>query len=137
MSIEFVQAWATDLPLESSSVDCVLTSLFLHHLWPHERLAALGEVQRVLRAGGRFLVADWGAPKSVVQKAGFTLVRLLDGVARTREHAADRLPELFAAAAFEDVTLCDDVQTPLGRIVLFAMRRSTAPPQLAQGAPRV
>jgi ubiquinone/menaquinone biosynthesis C-methylase UbiE len=122
VEISFVHGLSTALPLQAATYDCVVCSLFLHHLWPEQRLATLREVQRVLRDGGRFLVADWGAPRGAIARAGFTLVRLLDGFARTREHAAGGLSALFAAAEFEAVTQVDEVTTPLGTMDLFTMR---------------
>lgn len=127
LDIEFVDGRATALPFERADFDLVLCSLFLHHLWPHERLATLGEVQRVLRPGGRLLVADWGAPHGVFARAGFTLVRMTDGFARTRDHAEGRLPQLFTGAAFECITQCDEISTPIGTMVLFSMHTAGTP----------
>ena len=48
------------LPFPGSTFDTVLSSLMLHHL-PHDGLqAGVGEVARVLKAGGRFLAVDIG-----------------------------------------------------------------------------
>jgi ubiquinone/menaquinone biosynthesis C-methylase UbiE len=128
LDIDFREGHSTALPFQPAAFDLVLCSLLLHHLWPHERLATLREVQRVLRPGGRLLVADWGAPHGAFARAGFTLVRMTDGFARTREHAEGRLPQLFADAAFEAVTLCDQLSTPLGTMVLFSMHTPGSPP---------
>ena len=48
---------AIDLP--NDSVDVVLSSLMLHHLPPDVKTKGLSEVRRVLRTGGRFVVADF------------------------------------------------------------------------------
>jgi ubiquinone/menaquinone biosynthesis C-methylase UbiE len=49
-------AAADRLPLGDGSVDVVTTTLSFHH-WEHQA-ASLGEVARVLRPGGRLLLAD-------------------------------------------------------------------------------
>lgn len=48
---------AIDLP--DDSVDVVLSSLMLHHLPADVKAKGLSEVRRVLRTGGRFVVADF------------------------------------------------------------------------------
>ncbi|TMC47912.1 MAG: class I SAM-dependent methyltransferase [Chloroflexi bacterium] len=47
---------ASALPLEDRSVDAVVTTISFHH-WD-DQPASLGEISRVLRDGGRLLVAD-------------------------------------------------------------------------------
>ncbi|MGD0372551.1 MAG: class I SAM-dependent methyltransferase [Candidatus Dormibacteria bacterium] len=54
--IRIEQAGALDLPLDPASVDVVTTTLSFHH-W-NEQSASLREVGRVLRPGGRLLLAD-------------------------------------------------------------------------------
>jgi len=47
---------ASALPLEDRSVDAVVTTISFHH-WD-DQPASLGEISRVLRDGGRLLIAD-------------------------------------------------------------------------------
>lgn len=54
------QAEALDLP--DGSFDVVVTSLMVHHLPEEARPRAIGEMFRVLRPGGRVLVADFRPP---------------------------------------------------------------------------
>ncbi len=55
---------AEDLDMEDGSVDVVVSSLMLHHLPEELRARAIGEMHRVLRPGGRLLVADFRPPAS-------------------------------------------------------------------------
>ena len=48
------------LPFPDASFDTVLSSLMLHHLTGDGLTQGLGEVARVLKAGGRFLAVDIG-----------------------------------------------------------------------------
>lgn len=49
------------LPFPDATFDTVLSSLMLHHLTDEGLTQGLGEIARVLRAGGRFLAVDLGA----------------------------------------------------------------------------
>jgi ubiquinone/menaquinone biosynthesis C-methylase UbiE len=50
---------AQDLGLPDGSFDVVTSTLAIHHIPEPERPAAFGEMYRVLRPGGRLLVADF------------------------------------------------------------------------------
>jgi ubiquinone/menaquinone biosynthesis C-methylase UbiE len=55
----FTTGMAQDLRLPDGSFDVVTSTLALHHVPEPERPAALGEMYRVLRPGGRLLIADF------------------------------------------------------------------------------
>jgi ubiquinone/menaquinone biosynthesis C-methylase UbiE len=76
---------AAALPLATASVDLALTTISFHH-W-HDQAAGVREVARVLRPGGRFLLADFSLPA--------WLVRL---TRQNRVHTPAELRALFAQA---------------------------------------
>ena len=57
-NIEPVVASAVSLPLVSGSIDVAISNYCLHHLSHPEKLAALSELHRVLRPGGRLVLGD-------------------------------------------------------------------------------
>jgi SAM-dependent methyltransferase len=59
--IAFEQADAEELPFEAGSFDAVVANFVVHHLARPEKV--FREVNRVLRSGGRFAFAVWGAPE--------------------------------------------------------------------------
>ena len=57
----FLVAAAEDLPLGDASVDLAVSTISFHH-WP-KKLEGLKEIARVLRPGGRLLLADHAVPE--------------------------------------------------------------------------
>jgi ubiquinone/menaquinone biosynthesis C-methylase UbiE len=60
-SPEFRQATVQDLPFPDGSFDAVTSTLMMHHLPAEVRDRALCEIRRVLKPGGRLVVADFDA----------------------------------------------------------------------------
>ncbi len=54
----YIQAPAQALPLADASVDLVMCTFVMHHIPEGHREAAISEMWRVLRPGGRLLLAD-------------------------------------------------------------------------------
>jgi SAM-dependent methyltransferase len=59
--ITFQQADAEELPFEAESFDAVVANFVVHHLARPETV--FREINRVLKPGGRFVFAVWGAPE--------------------------------------------------------------------------
>ncbi len=100
--IQLDRGMSYELPYTDESFDHVLSSLFLHHLTRENKLRTLTEVRRVLKPGGEFHVADWGAPQNVWVKLASQSVALLDG-ATTKDNFAGKLPEFIRQSGFEGI----------------------------------
>jgi ubiquinone/menaquinone biosynthesis C-methylase UbiE len=72
-----VCAPAEALPFGDASFDTVVSTSSFHY-WPEPK-AGLREMRRVLRPGGRIIVADWARD--------FATMRVMDAVTRLRGHA--------------------------------------------------
>jgi ubiquinone/menaquinone biosynthesis C-methylase UbiE len=57
--VRFVQGVAGELPLPTNSADLVLVSFVLHWLDRSRLLAAVAEIDRILRDGGHLLLSDF------------------------------------------------------------------------------
>lgn len=82
---------AEALPLPDASIDVVLSTMSFHHWSDH--VAGVGEVARVLRPGGRFILADVSVPASLAK-----LIR------SSRVHTPASRRNLFTQAGLEVVT---------------------------------
>ena len=119
VEIEFLEANATDIPLQENSVQCVVSSLFFHHLLPDSKAQVLTEVFRVLEADGELHISDWGKPSNGLMRAMFFFVQLFDGFACTRDNVAGRLPGFVEAAGARQVHSYDRYDTVLGTLHLL------------------
>jgi ubiquinone/menaquinone biosynthesis C-methylase UbiE len=120
--IEWREGLAQELPVETGSADVVTTSLVIHHLLPEDKRAALAEMKRVLRPGGRLHVADWGRPSDPLMSGLFYVVQVADGFDRTADHRAGRLPGFIEAADFDSPERYGRFRTALGVVELLTAK---------------
>lgn len=119
VEIQWVHGLADALPYSDNSFDCVLSSLFFHHLVHSEKVRAAREVLRILRPGGHLHVADWGQPQNALLAGAFLSIRMLDGFAATRDNVAGMLPDVFQEAGLRQVAKTAVYPTVLGTLVLY------------------
>lgn len=120
---ELVQYGGAELPLEDASLDGVCSLLVFHHLTLAQKRLALAEIRRVLKPGGRFVLADWGRQRNPLLRAGFFLVQLLDGFETTRSNAQGLVPGMIEDAGFQGLREAARMVTPLGRITYWSARK--------------
>jgi ubiquinone/menaquinone biosynthesis C-methylase UbiE len=97
------------LSFPDQSFDVVLSSLMMHHLPDDLKPRALAELRRVLKPGGRVLIADFKRP---TDHLGQRLMGLMMH-GHVREGAQD-LPALLAEAGFKSITIDDKRSRVLG-----------------------
>lgn len=119
-SVQWSRGLAQNLPFPDGVFDAVVSSLFFHHLLRSDKRAALLEIARVIRPGGRLLIADWGQPANVASRLLFLTVQLLDGFATTRDSVEGVLPSLMTEAGFEDVRIARQFATALGTLAIYS-----------------
>jgi ubiquinone/menaquinone biosynthesis C-methylase UbiE len=93
---DFHVAGGEAIPERDASFDVVVSCLAIHHIAPQGRPAAFGEMYRVLRPGGRLLIADFRPPRN---RAVNRLVGPLSGPAM-QHNPIGQLAGLIADAAF-------------------------------------
>lgn len=64
LAIEFQEASADALPFADERFDAVLSTVMLHHLPKAVRAAAVAEMRRVTRPGGRVLLIDFAGSRN-------------------------------------------------------------------------
>ncbi|MBF9131683.1 methyltransferase domain-containing protein [Plantactinospora sp. S1510] len=96
----FTEAGGERLPVDDGTADRVVSCLAFHHIPPELRADAVREMHRVLRPGGRLLVADFRPPRAWPAR------HLLGAVAgpAMRYDGSDEVLAAVEAAGFHDVT---------------------------------
>src|SRR3954454_22548970 len=125
VKIEFQRGLSNELPYDARSFDVVLSTLFFHHLTDEAKADTADEIRRVLRLGGRVLIADWGRPQDPLMRMVFLNVQILDGFGNTASNVAGRLPEFLRDAGLKRVSVVDRMRTPLGTIEIVSGIRPT------------
>lgn len=94
-------AEALDLP--DTDYDIVVSSLMIHHLPDQDRARALAEMSRVLRPGGRILIAEFRPPSNPIVKR---LIRPVVSPAM-KTNPIHLLEPMLTATGFDQVTSGD------------------------------
>jgi ubiquinone/menaquinone biosynthesis C-methylase UbiE len=127
--VAWMEGLADELPFGDGEVDALVTTLVFHHLPLGIKRAALTEARRVLRPGGRLVVADWGKPQDPVMSAAFIVLQCLDGFANTSDNRRGLVPQLITEAGFDGLRVLRRLRTVGGTFEVMAAEAPEAGPQ--------
>lgn len=127
--VEWMEGLADELPFGDGEVDALVTTLVFHHLPMGIKRAALAEARRVLRSGGRLVVADWGKPQDPVMSAAFIVLQCLDGFANTRDNRRGLVPQLITEAGFDGLRVLRRLRTVGGTFEVMTAGAPEAAPR--------
>ena len=125
LEIGFDEGRSTALPYADATFDLVLSTLFFHHLPDDAKRGTAEELIRVLRPGGRLVVADPGRPHDPLMRiAVLVTVQLLDGFETTALNVRGELSAVLADAGLQAVSVRDRIRTPTGTYEVVTASRS-------------
>ncbi len=120
LDITFENAMAYRLPFPDESFDRVVSSLMIHHLTTDNKTLAFKEVYRVLRNGGEFHLADFGAPTTFMMKLVSLIVRHLE---ETSDNIRGHIPEMLREAGFVNLKESMNLSTMFGTMTLSKTKK--------------
>ena len=99
LEIEFCESSIDELPFPDHSFNAIFSTLMLHHVPREVKIGAFREMRRVLKPGGRIVIADFGPPKHAWGWVPYAPIMLMLWLASTtRDNLYNRLPELMSQA---------------------------------------
>jgi ubiquinone/menaquinone biosynthesis C-methylase UbiE len=104
LDIDFRVGVIESLPFPDSSIDVVTSSLMMHHLPEDLKVRGLAEIYRVLKPGGRLLIADFMRP------TGSFLNHIFIAFTRHRglKSGIEDIQKLLKAAGFGQIAQSDE-----------------------------
>ena len=113
------------LPYPDAHFGVLTARWVLEHFSPEELDFYLPELWRVLRPGGRLLLADWGPPRGRLQRLLTALTARLDPL-QNRIGPAGGWPDLLQSAGFQQVACVFRQPTLLGTFTIWVAEKPLA-----------
>jgi ubiquinone/menaquinone biosynthesis C-methylase UbiE len=113
LPVTFYTATAQHLPHPDASFDAITCTLALHHIASSDRPAALDEMHRVLRPGGRLRISDFQPLERPRHRS--LLPRLLFAHAMADE-PLDQAAQLAQSAGFSTIARSDTTVSWIGQV---------------------
>ncbi len=85
VKIKFIQQDLTDIN-STEKFSCIYSTFVFHHLSMKAKRLALNRLKKILKPGGRFVIADFSRAESWWQQLTFLPVQLIDGFETTSPH---------------------------------------------------
>ena len=104
LDIDFRVGVIEALPFPDSSIDAVTSSLMMHHLPEDLKVRGLAEIYRVLKPGGRLLIADFMRPTGSFLNHIFIVFTRHQGL----KSGIEDIQKLLKAAGFNQITQSDE-----------------------------
>lgn len=91
------------MPFNDSSFDIVVSSLVFHHLPLDVKKQTIGEIKRILRKGGQFLLVDFGKTDNLWINIFYRLVKFLriEESTTLKDNIDGKLPILLKQFGFK------------------------------------
>ena len=100
LDVDFRVGVIETLPFPDSSIDVVTSSLMMHHLPEELKIRGLAEIYRVLKPGGRLLIADFMRPTGSFVNHLFIAFTRHQGL----KSGIEDLQKLLKATGFNQIT---------------------------------
>lgn len=103
----------------AAGADAVTCSLVLHQCPLEAKQSILENAFRLLRPGGRLVLADYGEQPTALMRTAFLLVQMTDGFEPTEHNRRGAIPQLLLTCGFKRTKIIERVPTVTGLITIW------------------
>ncbi|KAF2460527.1 ubiE/COQ5 methyltransferase [Lineolata rhizophorae] len=104
-NVDFIRANITKIPVESESVDCVISNCVLNLVPQEDKPCTFAEMYRILKPGGRIAVSDFLALKPLPPKLKEDAKLWTECISGALE--VGQMDQMLRSAGFQDLLLVD------------------------------
>ena len=104
------------LPFGDNSIDKVMSSLVFHHISTDRKPLILKEIFRVLKPGGKIIIADFGRPSGFWSVFASNFLMLLEPIG---DNIRGRIPGFMEQAGFRNVEEKGRIKTAFGVLTYY------------------
>lgn len=108
-----------NFPYGENTFDKIFTSFVFHLLTKETKINTLHQMRRVLKPGGKIIIADWGKAKNDFMRIAFGVVQLFDKWGTSKENAKGLIPVYMSDAGFKNVHESGYLNTRLGTFCFY------------------
>ena len=101
LNVELKEAFAESLPLSDRSIDVCFSTLAFHHMPDSSKQKAVEEIHRILKPGGRVVIADFGASESIWMRR---ILSFFDKWEYLEGNFKGLIPQYLKEVGFRDIT---------------------------------
>lgn len=103
----------------AAGADAVTCSLVLHQCPLEAKQSILENAFRLLKPGGRLVLADYGEQPTPLMRTAFLLVQITDGFEPTEHNRRGAVPHLLQTCGFQRIKIVKRVPTATGLISIW------------------
>ena len=120
--VRFDVSAAEQLGYKDESFDLALSTFFFHHIDVELKLAALNEMWRVLKKGGKAVIVDVDTPTTLFGKICAWSGYILFHQEEIRENIEGKLREIMRQSQFGDYQF---ISSHLGYVSIFVLQKGS------------
>jgi len=118
-NVKLINITPQKIDFQNDYFERVISSLVFHHLTDQQKRQSLYELYRILKPGGKILIADWGKPRNIVMRAVFYIIQIFDGFETTTSNVKGKLPDFIKESGFMKVENVKYFNTIFGTLWIY------------------
>jgi len=119
VDIQLLEYNGNTFPFPNNYFDKIVSCLVFHHLSPEQKQDALHEIFRVLKAGGKIYIADWGLERNKTKAKFINVFKYFKVLQHIVEHGKGLFPGYITRAGFKNLVETVYLKTATGTLCYY------------------